>query len=57
MLSPHPDDTAWLQQTALQLLDEHRALGRSPSGYAASRSRLVSWLKAVRWPFAATPSP
>jgi AraC-like DNA-binding protein len=32
VLSPHPDDTAWLQQTALQLLDEHRALGRRPLG-------------------------
>ncbi|RFC71024.1 AraC family transcriptional regulator [Streptomyces sp. AcE210] len=30
VLSPHPDDAAWLQQTALQLLDEHRALGRRP---------------------------
>ncbi len=28
VLNPHPDDAAWLQQTALQLLDEHRALGR-----------------------------
>ncbi|WP_280417586.1 helix-turn-helix domain-containing protein [Nocardia carnea] len=28
VLSPHPDDAAWLRQTALQLLDEHRALGR-----------------------------
>ncbi|MER7779973.1 AraC family transcriptional regulator [Streptomyces sp. NPDC096191] len=28
VLTPHPDDGAWLQQTALQLLDEHRALGR-----------------------------
>jgi AraC-like DNA-binding protein len=32
VLSPHPDDTVWLQQTALQLLDEHRALGRRPLG-------------------------
>ncbi|MFB4319906.1 helix-turn-helix domain-containing protein [Actinomadura sp. 21ATH] len=28
VLSPHADDAAWLHQTALQLLDEHRALGR-----------------------------
>ncbi|WP_405658084.1 helix-turn-helix domain-containing protein [Streptomyces sp. NBC_01166] len=28
MLSPHHDAAAPLQQTALQLLDEHRALGR-----------------------------
>ena len=32
VLSPHLDDTVWLQQTALQLLDEHRALGRRPLG-------------------------
>src|SRR4051812_24220795 len=32
VLSPHPDDAAWLHQTALQLLDEHRALGRRPLG-------------------------
>jgi hypothetical protein len=30
VLSPHPDDTLWLQQTAFQLLDGHRALGRRP---------------------------
>lgn len=30
VLSPHPHDAAWLEQTALQLLDEHRALGRRP---------------------------
>jgi AraC-like DNA-binding protein len=28
VLTPHPDDAPWLRQTALQLLDEHRALGR-----------------------------
>ncbi|MEV2253829.1 AraC family transcriptional regulator [Streptomyces sp. NPDC050147] len=28
VLTPHADDGSWLQQTALQLLDEHRALGR-----------------------------
>lgn len=28
VLTPHPDDADWLQQTARQLLDEHRALGR-----------------------------
>ncbi|MEH0556820.1 helix-turn-helix domain-containing protein [Streptomyces sp. B21-101] len=30
VLSPQPEDAVWLQQTALQLLDEHRALGRRP---------------------------
>jgi AraC-like DNA-binding protein len=46
VLSPHPDDTAWLQQTALQLLDEHRALGRRPLGihHALRRSLLESLL-------------
>ncbi|MFG3028788.1 helix-turn-helix domain-containing protein [Streptomyces sp. NPDC048253] len=28
VLTPQPDDGSWLRQTALQLLDEHRALGR-----------------------------
>ena len=46
VLSPHPDDTAWLQQTALQLLDEHRALGRRPLDvhHALRRSLLESLL-------------
>ncbi|GAQ53334.1 HTH-type transcriptional activator Btr [Streptomyces acidiscabies] len=46
VLSPHPDDTAWLQQTALQLLDEHRALGRRPLTvhHALRRSLLESLL-------------
>ena len=46
MLSPHPDDAAWLQQTALQLLDEHRALGRRPLDihHALRRSLLESLL-------------
>ncbi|MFJ9150395.1 helix-turn-helix domain-containing protein [Streptomyces sp. NPDC102270] len=30
VLTPHPDDVPWLEQTSLQLLDEHRALGRRP---------------------------
>ncbi len=30
VLIPHPDDVPWLEQTAFQLLDEHRALGRRP---------------------------
>jgi AraC-like DNA-binding protein len=46
VLSPHPDDTAWLQQMALQLLDEHRALGRRPLDihHALRRSLLESLL-------------
>lgn len=28
VLTPHPDDAPWLEQTVSQLLDEHRALGR-----------------------------
>jgi AraC-like DNA-binding protein len=46
VLSPHPDDALWLQQTALQLLDEHRALGRRPLGvhHALRRSLLESLL-------------
>ncbi|MFI5681954.1 helix-turn-helix domain-containing protein [Streptomyces cellulosae] len=30
VLTPHPDDATWLEETARQLLDEHRALGRRP---------------------------
>jgi AraC-like DNA-binding protein len=30
VLIPDPDDAVWLLQTACQLLDEHRALGRRP---------------------------
>ncbi|MGD6749560.1 helix-turn-helix domain-containing protein [Streptomyces sp. BH105] len=46
VLSPHPDDAARLQQTALQLLDEHRALGRRPLDvhHALRRSLLESLL-------------
>ncbi len=28
VLTPHPEDAPWAERTALQLLDEHRALGR-----------------------------
>ncbi|MER7927249.1 AraC family transcriptional regulator [Streptomyces sp. NPDC096057] len=46
VLSPPPEDAAWLQQTALQLLDEHRALGRRPLDihHALRRSLLESLL-------------
>ncbi|MDX3751762.1 AraC family transcriptional regulator [Streptomyces sp. AK08-02] len=46
VLSPHPDDATWLHRTALQLLDEHRALGRRPLDihHALRRSLLESLL-------------
>ncbi|MFF1303315.1 helix-turn-helix domain-containing protein [Streptomyces sp. NPDC058307] len=46
VLSPQAGDTAWLQQTALQLLAEHRALGRRPLDmhHALRRSLLESLL-------------
>lgn len=46
VLSPHPDDAPWVLQTALQLLDEHRALGRRPLEvhHALRRSLLESLL-------------
>lgn len=46
VLSPHADDAAWLRLTALQLLDEHRALGRRPLPvhHALRRSLLESLL-------------
>ncbi|MEU6230924.1 AraC family transcriptional regulator [Streptomyces sp. NPDC047042] len=46
VLSPQPDDAAWLEQTALQLLDEHRALGRRQLDvhHALRRSLLESLL-------------
>lgn len=46
VLTPHPDDGPWLRQTALQLLDEHRALGRRRLDvhHALRRSLLESLL-------------
>ncbi|WP_371657729.1 helix-turn-helix domain-containing protein [Streptomyces sp. NBC_00280] len=45
VLTPHPDDTSWLEQTALQLLDEHRALGRRPlAAHHALRCSLLETL-------------
>ncbi len=46
VLSPHSDDAAWLRQTGLQLLDEHRALGRRRLDvhHALRRSLLESLL-------------
>ncbi|GGT80661.1 transcriptional regulator [Streptomyces coeruleorubidus] len=45
VLTPHPDDATWLEQTALQLLDEHRALGRRP--LAAHHALRCSLLEAL----------
>ncbi|MEV7065249.1 AraC family transcriptional regulator [Streptomyces collinus] len=46
VLTPHPDDVPWAERTALQLLDEHRALGRRPLDlhHALRRSLLESLL-------------
>ncbi len=45
VLTPHPDDAPWLAQTALQLLDEHRALGRRPlTAHHALRCSLLEAL-------------
>lgn len=63
VVSPHPDDTAWLQQTALQLLDEHRALGRRPStsttpcGAACSNRCCCAWPTPRVSPPSARPRP
>ncbi|NGO12759.1 helix-turn-helix transcriptional regulator [Streptomyces sp. HC44] len=45
VLTPHPDDAPWLEQTAFQLLDEHRALGRRP--LAAHHALRCSLLEAL----------
>jgi len=46
VLTPRPDDAPWLHQTALQLLEEHRALGRRPLAvhHALRRSLLEALL-------------
>jgi AraC-like DNA-binding protein len=46
VLTPHPDDAPWTERTALQLLDEHRALGRRPLDlhHALRRSLLEALL-------------
>lgn len=46
VLTPHPDDVPWLEQTTYQLLDEHRALGRRPlpAHHALRRSLLETLL-------------
>jgi AraC-like DNA-binding protein len=46
VLTPHPDDGPWAERTALQLLDEHRALGRRPLDlhHALRRSLLEALL-------------
>ncbi|TDD81501.1 AraC family transcriptional regulator [Saccharopolyspora karakumensis] len=45
VLAPHGDDVPWLEQTAFQLLDEHRALGRR--SLAAHHSLRCSLLEAL----------
>lgn len=45
VLTPHPDDAPWLEHTAFQLLDEHRALGRRP--LAAHHALRCSLLEAL----------
>ncbi|MEU2270220.1 AraC family transcriptional regulator [Streptomyces olindensis] len=46
VLTPHSADGPWLEQTALQLLDEHRSLGRRPlaAHHALRRSLLEALL-------------
>ncbi|USQ86177.1 AraC family transcriptional regulator [Streptomyces phaeoluteigriseus] len=46
VLTPEPHDAPWLERTALQLLDEHRALGRRPlaTHHALRRSLLEALL-------------
>ncbi|MFJ8657107.1 helix-turn-helix domain-containing protein [Streptomyces rochei] len=58
VLSPHPDDAAWLHQTALQLLAEHRALGRRPLDvhHALRRSLLEALLLRLAHTPGATPT-
>ncbi|WP_342659750.1 AraC family transcriptional regulator [Rhodococcus ruber] len=60
VLTPHLDDAAWLAQTALQLLDEHRALGRRPldTHNALRRSLLEALLlRLANSPSVAQPTP
>ncbi|MFC9690314.1 helix-turn-helix domain-containing protein [Kribbella sp. NPDC056951] len=59
VLAPHPDDRAWLHQTALQLLDEHRALGQRPLAvhHALRRSLLEALLLRLARSADASPNP
>ncbi|MFJ4539871.1 helix-turn-helix domain-containing protein [Streptomyces tibetensis] len=60
VLTPHPDDVPWAERTALQLLDEHRALGRRPLDlhHALRRSLLEALLlRLAHSPGAAAPPP
>jgi AraC-like DNA-binding protein len=45
VMTPHPDDACWLEQTVFQLLDEHHALGRRP--LAAHHALRCSLLEAL----------
>ncbi|MCV7067817.1 helix-turn-helix transcriptional regulator [Mycolicibacterium farcinogenes] len=53
VLTPHPSDAHWLQETAMQLLDEHRALGRRP--LAAHHALRCSLLEAMLLRLASSP--
>ncbi|WP_371583808.1 helix-turn-helix domain-containing protein [Streptomyces sp. NBC_01314] len=53
VLTPHSDDAPWLEQTAFQLLDEHRALGRRP--LAAHHALRCSLLEALLLRLASSP--
>ncbi|TDZ98517.1 transcriptional activator FtrA [Mycobacteroides salmoniphilum] len=53
VITPHPGDTRWLQETALQLLDEHRAFGRRP--LAAHHALRCSLLEAMLLRLAGSP--
>ncbi|WP_426503546.1 helix-turn-helix domain-containing protein [Dactylosporangium sp. McL0621] len=60
MLTPHPDDAVWAERTALQLLDEHRAMGRRPLDlhHALRRSLLEALLlRLAHCPDATPPAP
>lgn len=58
VLTPHADDATWLQETARQLLDEHRALGRRPldAHHALRRSLLESLLLRLVYSPGVTPA-
>ena len=59
VLTPHPDDVPWTERTALQLLDEHRALGRRPLDlhHALRRSLLEALLLRLAHSPGTTPTP
>ena len=58
VLTPHPEDAPWAERTALQLLDEHRSLGRRPLDlhHALRRSLLEALLLRLAYSPGATGS-